>query len=201
MSESLINTITTGVCALLTAIGGWFGKILWDSYKARRDNTISEVIARVKCIYGYLAELRRETKAVRVLVIKAHNGGGKPKLSGALYASVLYGDWEHGMSDALEWVNQKLDVGYIETLNTMLSEPDGWVDAKTETLSEGQLKDMLNADNVEHVLFCNLSQTEQHLVYLTVNFAAGTTMNAWTRSSIRSTINNMRALFKSGPVV
>jgi len=200
MSESVVNTLINGLFSLVALIAGYFFRILLVWYKGKDSRKFAHVIGRVKDVYGHIGILRRETKALRVLVVKAHNGGGKPKLSGPLYASVLYGDWEQNMTDASEWVNQRLDEGYVTTLNDMLAAGEGWVDMRTENLKDGQLKDMLAADNVEHAMFFCLAQLHDSLLYLSINFGNANVMQARQRSIIREIVNNMRALFKAEPV-
>lgn len=200
MSDNVLSHIVTGIFGLLTAAAGWVGKIFWDLYRTRRDNTISKVINGVKDVYQYMNLLRRETGAMRVLVIKIHNGGGKPKLTTGLYGSVLYADWESGLKDGLDWVNQRLDPAYIDTLNQVLTAPDAWLDLNTDSLPDGQLKDLLAADGAAHVMFSNLVQTDNNLVLLKLNFSADVVVNARTRTTIRSVTSNLRTLFKQEPV-
>ena len=200
MNESTLNQLITGGFSLITAAAGWVGKVCWDLYRVRKDNTISKVINGIKSVYTCLSTLRRDTGAVRVVVVKVHNGGGKPKLTANLYASSLYADWGSGMRDGYDWTNQRLDPTFIDTLNSMLMAPEAWLDVTTEALPEGQLRDLLTTDGASHALFCNLAQTDHHLIALQLSFRPGTDMDAVVRTAIRAAVNDLRDIFKTEPV-
>lgn len=190
--------IIKGLFAILALLIGYGFRILMVWYKNKDSRRFTTALASVKNIYTELGDLRRGCGASRALIVKGHNGGGKPKLSGGLFASVCYGDWSAGMGDAMEWQKQRLDAGYVSVLNDMLSEEQGLIYVETEKLPEGsQLRDILSADSVAYSMFAMLVHKDDYLLFLCLNFSKDVVLDAGRRSRIRLGYNTLQQILRS----
>src|SRR5574339_509013 len=80
----------------------------------------SREIGKVVRIYDALHRVIEETKVQRILIIKAHNGGGLIKPDTPLFVSVLYEDYTHPL-DTVRNDYQKVEVDeeYIRLLRDL----------------------------------------------------------------------------------
>lgn len=135
-------------------------------------NRPSKQINKVVRIYDSLHRLIEETKIQRILIIKAHNGGGLIKPDNSLYISVLYEDYTHPL-DTIRNDYQKIEVDeeYVRMLRDLSFKK--YLRININGLKSGMLKDAYQKDDIRHaeahflgqdrrnVYFCTLVTTEE----------------------------------------
>jgi hypothetical protein len=169
------NKMSTAILAFLTALVGTGGfaailqTIRW--YKDRKDDPVQQGLIDVSKVYDNLQRVKSVTKAARAVLLKLHNGGGRPQVGHLMYSSMIYesyGDDEASMSHS--WQQERIDNDsqYREMLITMLD--SGCVMVETENMPECKLKDTYIANGVVRAIVKDVGKKKNEHYYLSVSF-------------------------------
>lgn len=133
-------------------------------------------IEKVVNIYDEMHRLLETTDVERLLILKAHNGGGVIKPSGDLYASVLYEDYRHPFT-TVKPAYQKLPVDseYARMLVDIIQNKKTAFD--TDTLRNSVLKGLYELEGVESSVVIYLGQDKKSVYY--VSFASSRKLIHW----------------------
>ena len=166
--ESVAAILTAlGVGAVLTKLTEWF----IQTQKARREDkkAFTKVFNAIKTLYSTLMTMLRESKAHRVILLKTTNGGGKPRLTGKLYSSIMYEAFESPLRSIKDkWEKQELDQAYMMMLFEM--NKTGVLEVRTSEMQDGILKTLYTKDKIIKSLIYRIHERETEYIYLSVNF-------------------------------
>lgn len=127
----------------------------------------SREIARVVKIYDTMHKVLETTDVERMLILKAHNGGGLIRPSTPLYVSVLYEDYDNPFTSVKEtYQKYMIDEHYLRTLNDLCM--DKKVVVVTEALPASMLKDIYQGEGVEYSEIHLLGQDRKNLYFCSV---------------------------------
>lgn len=144
------------------------GLLSW--IKKRKDKKpFKKAFVDIAKVYQELNDLMAVTGAGRILLLRSHNGGGKPKLGKPLYSTAEYEVCSNGSrSIKKDWVGESLDEHYIKMLLKVMTEGE-------VTLKLGELGDTLlgriyfNSHVLSSRVF-RIHEDEKSFYYLSVNF-------------------------------
>lgn len=120
-------------------------------------------------VYQELNDIMAVTGSNRVLLLRSHNGGGKPQLGKPLYSTAEYEVYSKGSKSIKEdWKGETLDEHYIRMLSDLMNDGEA-------VLKLGQLGDTLLGRIYfnSHVLSSkvySIFEDEKSFYYLSVNF-------------------------------
>jgi hypothetical protein len=141
-----------------------------DRRKANRESkqTFDEVLPKVNAIYEAMQEIQYKTGACRVLLLTAHNGGGRPAIGSLMRSSVVY-EVANGKAPMREsWQGQLLDYEYMKVLVGL--DAGGTYSALVSELKEGLQKQMLVSHGIVGTVLTKITTDEKNFYYLAVNF-------------------------------
>lgn len=186
----------TQILSLLFGTAG-VGTLLVKWYISQRDKRkdISTLLAGLSNIYSKMQQLLNETDANRFLILKAENGGGRPKIGSTINVSVLYEVLAGLPSIKDDYQKLPVDNEYISMLADASSH--GHASLVVSELPPCILKDIYVAENVKYSEVHYLCETPKAFYYcsiastLTTNFSG-----AKSRNSIHLSVNNIRNIMK-----
>lgn len=128
--------------------------------------TPKDQIRKVVLIFDTMNRILGESKVQRVLVLRAHNGGGIIKPSGDLYVSAIYDDYREPF-EATKQDFQKLeaDMQYAKTLLDVIQ--NGKVRYSIDNMPDGILKRVWKSIGVTHGLIYYLGQDNKNIYLCT----------------------------------
>lgn len=164
--------------------------------KREKDKAFTNIFKAVHQVYHVLQVILTNCKAKRVLILKTTNGGGRPKLTGRLYGSVLYEVVEKPLVAVKEdWQNQILDESYLEILFQMSR--DGYSVISTDEMQQGILKDVYITQGIEQSWLYEIAQRENEYVYLSVNFTDLDDQDTQVKNLFRVAVSQLVNLFNN----
>jgi hypothetical protein len=162
--EVFLALITGG--ALTALIKGLFDVV---RAKIANKHSFKNTIRGLNTIYSELDELKSNTKCDRVLILTAHNGGGKPRVGASIYVSALFETYDAGVRSIKEsWQGRAVDSEYAKMLSVV--EEDNIVVIHTEDLSPGILKDIYLTDKIKSSVVAKIKMTPDMYYYISCNF-------------------------------
>lgn len=153
----------------------------------------SRQIEKVVEIYDSLHRLIDETKVQRVLIFKAHNGGGFIKPDTPLYVSSLYEDYIHPLDSIRnDYQKMELDEDYVRMLRDLSVKKMLRINVKS--LKAGLLKNSYARDGVTYAEMYYLCQNRKNLYFCSiVTTIEGENFDTpIQRSTISLVINNIK---------
>jgi hypothetical protein len=121
-------------------------------------------IQKVVNIYDAMHDILDTTSTQRVMIFKAHNGGGIIKPSGELYSSCLYEDYiDPFHSQKAKYQKIELDGIYLKMLLETMQ--DGYVHLKTSEMKDGLLKGIYQSEGVTESRIYYLGRTKKYVFY------------------------------------
>lgn len=160
------------------------------------DHIIEKVLADVSNILFIMDQIVKKTDAVKVVLLKAHNGGGTPKIGNELNSTVLYevsNDDEYPVFRA--WRQQKLDKNYIRMLMNLII--DKTLNIVTEELPNSALKDIYLSHGIVFSKVIEIYRTPERYFYMSVVFKKGVEdLDPEERDYIRQAVSDIQAIYR-----
>lgn len=190
MNEILTVLFSSGITLFLTKEG----VSAFKQWKKKNKTRFNTVLPRVSEVYEEMNALLNTVKAGRVIVLKAHNGGGRPSVGTQLYSSAVYEVWGDLSSVKDSWQNQPLDEEYTQLLVQLESKGVLYMD--TKEMDDGVLKQLYFASHILHSVVVKIAQDEKSLYYMSINFSHPVDLSEPSiRESIRSSVNRLKQLW------
>lgn len=192
----------TAVAAFVTAlgVGPILLKLLEHVIKKRKDKNLekksfSSVLKATHEIYFILMLILRKCAAHRVLLLVSTNGGGRPKIGGELYSSVVFEAFENPMRSIREdWQKQKLDPAYVDMLYEMNKE--GALLVVADKLPENSiLRNLFKEQGIVQSYVVKVSEKETKYFYASVNFTRRVDIDEATKELFRSQFTKLSRIF------
>lgn len=163
---------------------------------AEIKSIIQRVTADIANILYCMDDVLLNTDAVKVVLLKCHNGGDVPSISGPLYATVLYEVKKpNEPSTAGRWQCQPLDDAYIKMLISLFKEKK--IVNETDKMVDGILKDTYMADGVSFAKVLEVFTTKGKYFYLSVLFKKQyAEVRAEERDAIRVCVNKIKNTYE-----
>ena len=178
----------------------WMAKTVYTEIKEwakrrREKKPFSPVFTKVSEVYETLNEMMLEMGADRVVLLRSHNGGGKPQLGHALFSSVEYEAWGKGLrSIRRSWSKQRVDEVYIKMLRKL--DESGYLDVYLETMPDGMLKELYFSNHVLASKVAKIHETKNDYFYISVNFSKTSDIdNAMMKTAFRKYVTILTNLF------
>ncbi len=191
-----MEELTYKIVALIFGTGG-IGFYLIKWYLNRKDGKkdITQLLTGISNMYSKMQQLLNETEANRFLILKAENGGGKPKVGCTINVSVLYEVVNGLRSVKDDYQKLPVDPNYI----VMLSEASlhGHSSMVVKEMEPCMLKDIYVDEGVLYSEVHYLCETDLAFYYcsvastVTTNFSGGRVRNRITLS-----VNYIRNVMK-----
>ena len=147
----------------------FFGKLISRLFKRER-NRFTQALVRIGRVHSDLVEFAQRHGAMRIVLLKAHNGGGLPKLGSPLYATVVF---EHVDGVDVEpvldnWQKRQVDYHYVETLCELVQNKVMIVSPESV---KGLLRTIYISASVGSSLLCHVGEIDENYYYISCNFA------------------------------
>jgi len=198
ISESIILALIgfAGVC--VTSLGTLWLKNKLENNKKDVHETFLNVIPRIHDIYTILNKLKSETNAVRVLILKTENNGGRPKAGCQLKSSVIYEVCDSPLKPVKDtWQYQVLDEEYVHVMSEMMLDPNKRKEIIREELDPTSiLYNVYVATNVAKSVIYEIQEREKEYIYISIIYDTLTPHSPEESDSKRIYINQLRQLFK-----
>lgn len=172
--------------------------------KARREEkrcngTFKRAFIDISKLYEELNFLLAKTAAKRVLVLRAHNGGGKPKKGYPLYSTAEYEVYQgSGNTIKQDWQKQPLDEYYI----SMLTELDQQEQLELKLFGmddESMIKKLYFNDGIFSAKLLKIFETKDSFFYISVQYAREVDFLDMNFDELsRPHINRIKQLFNDG---
>lgn len=190
MSDILTIVFSSGITLFLTKEG----VSAFKEWKKQRKSKFNTVLPRVSEVYEEMNYLLNTVHAGRVVILKAHNGGGRPSVGTQLYSSAIYEVWGDLTSVKDSWQNQPLDEEYTQLLVNLESKGTVYID--TSGMQDGVLKQLYFASHILHSVVVKIAQDEKNLYYMSINFSNPVNLEEpFVREQIRSSVNRLKQLW------
>lgn len=190
MSDILAIVLSSGVTLFLTKEG----VNAFKEWRKTKKGKFNSVLPKVSEVYEEMNGLLNDVGAGRVLILKAHNGGGRPAVGTQLYSSAVYEVWGDLSSVKDSWQNQPLDEEYTQLLVELNAK--GTLYMNTVDMDDGVLKQLYFASHILHSVVVKIAQDEKNLYYMSINFHTPVNLNEPTlRESVRSSVNRLKQLW------
>lgn len=172
--------------------------------KARREEkrcngTFKRAFIDISKLYEELNFLLAKTAAKRVLVLRAHNGGGKPKKGYPLYSTAEYEVYQgSGNTIKQDWQKQPLDEYYI----SMLTELDQQEQLELKLFGmddESMIKKLYFNDGIFSAKLLKIFETKDSFFYISVQYGREVDFLDMNFDELsRPHINRIKQLFNDG---
>jgi len=190
VSDLLTIVFSSGITLFLTKEG----VSAFKTWRKEKKSKFNSVLPKVSEVYEEMNGLLNTVKAGRVIVLKAHNGGGRPSVGTQLYSSAVYEVWGDLSSVKDSWQNQPLDEEYTQLLVQLESKGVLYMD--TKKMLDGVLKQLYFASHILHSVVVKIAQDEKNLYYMSINFSHPVDLSEPSvRESIRSSVNRLKQLW------
>ena len=139
MSDTLIGLLSTmlgagGLAAILQTVRWW---------KDREHEHVPQGLMDISKIYNILQQAKDVTDASRVVLLKLHNGGGRPQAGNSMYSTALYEVYCDGQTPiAQNWQAERIDNDgqYREMVIEMYD--NGITRLSTHEMPQSKLRDL-----------------------------------------------------------
>lgn len=157
--------LSGGVSVALIGILGKYLEFRWTNRK--KGKATIDVIKAVANIYEMMHRVTSETAVQRMVIFKAENGGGKPKVGAHIYVSAIM---ESIRTPVLPIVNEyqrlRADASYIELLSEVVTK--GHAAYKSSEMPQSLLKTIYLAEKIKYSEVYFLHVTEDAIYYCSV---------------------------------
>jgi hypothetical protein len=144
-------------------------------------STPEKQIKKVNNIYDEMHRILSDTPVERLLILKAHNGGGVIKPSGNLYVSVLYEDYDQPFKSVkANYQALPVDKDYARMLLDVLNQKKVFINTETAP-STSILKSLYELEGVKSSAIYCLGQDKKAVYFCT--FSASKPLEDWLDSS------------------
>lgn len=178
-----------------TALLGYLYKIYKDWKAEKRD--IGAVFKQISSVYNNMNTVLQETKANRFLILKTENGGGRPIVGRAIYASVIYEDYNSPFKSVRnEYQRLLVDQEYIQMLIEAQSQGVSSLVVK-QMPDKSILKRIYTQEQVKYSEIFYLHQNKKEYWYCSI--ATNEDVDHYNGSDglrIELAVNNIREIFK-----
>ncbi len=158
----------------------WYGKdmalkfmreVVLRKLRGNPEVRMKAVLKSMVNVNASLTHVARNTEACRVVLLRASNGGGIPRLGNPLYISAVaeYTDPDTN-SFLTRWQRRETDPPLIQLLYKLSQNKN--VHVSIEELS-GSLKDTYDVDKITDTYIVELLTTERSLWFVAVDFKHG----------------------------
>ena len=167
MSENLIALLASPVILLVVRE---VYKDVREWTKRRRDKKpFKKAFLDISQIYQEMNNLMVSVNAGRVLLLRSHNGGGKPKIGKPLYSTAEYEVYQNGTSSVKDnWKGEVLDESYIRMLSNLQTENE--LILKLADIEDGLLRRVYFHGHVLASKVYKIHEDEKSFYYLSINF-------------------------------
>lgn len=154
--------LSGGVAVALVGILSKYLERRWDKKNAV-VKTSARVIKTIASVYQSMQKALVDTDIERVVILKAENGGGKPKVGAHIYISAIME--VHSINNSILDNYQRLraDSSYVEILSDLISK--GKVVIDPTSVDESLLKTIYQAEKITYSEIYYLHATEEAIFY------------------------------------
>ena len=138
--------------------------------KKAEKNPFQKAFVDISKLYAELNALLVDVKGDRVVLLRSHNGGGKPKIGSPLYSSAEYEVFQGGSQSIKgNWQNQPLDQHYIKMLKEL--DEQGSLELRMVSMdSESMLKKMYFNSKILCSKVIKIHETKDSFFYISINY-------------------------------
>lgn len=191
----------TVVLSILTAIasGGWTAYTYWDRKQIdqrKSSRVFSRSLQSIDDVYSALRNIVHKTSAHRALLLRVQDSGDVPVPGKDLYSSIVYE--VHDQTDdpyKENWRSQLIDAQYTSMLTQLAR--DGSIENVVADMDPGILKTVYKSKGTKRALLFSIHQEPAYFFYVSIVFRSETPQTILERDEIRSSINNLRNLFRT----
>lgn len=141
----------------------------WKDKRDKSSFNFNIVLENIHKVYSVLDKLRKDIGCERVLILKAHNGGGIPAPDTSVYSSILYESSSAQVENLKSnWQNQLIDKPYAELLLDIYK--NDRVKLVTNDTKPSILKAVYEANNVTVSYVYRISTKFKRFIYLSIHF-------------------------------
>lgn len=185
-----------GAGGLVSLIRWWFDRL--DRQAAAR---IPKILQAWSEIHRILQNIRYETPAGRVVVVKIENGGQMPKLGGTLFSTVIFESYGSGRMGSKREAWQKRPVtdfyAHVVTQIYECSQEGQHYIVCRDNMPDGEpLRDTYDTDGVDMSVLYELYSTEGAYYYVALNFARPFEPDARFRELMRDEMRRLSTIFR-----
>lgn len=128
--------------------------------------TPKEQIRKLVLIFDTMNRILAESKVQRIVILRAHNGGGIIKPSGDLFISAIYEDYRYPFeASKQDFQKLQVDMNYARTLLDIIR--NGKVEYIVEDMPDGIMKRIWQSIGVKHALVYFLAQDKKNIFFCT----------------------------------
>ena len=167
MSENLIALLASPVILLVVRevykdVRAWI--------KVKRDKKpFKKAFLDISQIYQEMNNLMVSVNAGRVLLLRSHNGGGKPTIGKPLYSTAEYEVYQSGTISVKDnWKGEPLDESYIRMLSRLQEQNE--LILKLGKIEDGLPKRVYFHGHVLASKIYKIHEDEKSFYYLSINF-------------------------------
>jgi hypothetical protein len=190
----VFNAISGMLSEILIASGGVavITKGIKSFIAKRKIKKFTNGLLDVGHLYDILQEIRAELNCDRILITKTTNGGGIPKVSTSVYATILHEVYD-SIKDSIknEWQQRPVDSFYWQFLCNL-------VKAKKVILSvseiDGELRKSYERHGHKKSYVIAIKSTEEMFIYMSFVFSRDE-ISAAEEDKINATVSRVRNLF------
>lgn len=189
---------------LESAVVVYLVKEVWTYWKTRQEEKRNEksfqkAFIDIAKLYEQLNGLLVSTDCDRVLLLRSHNGGGKPKLGSPLYSTAEYEVFKGqiGMIKP-DWQSQPLDEHYIKMLKTL--DDVGSIELPLYGMEPtSMLKKLYFANRIHSSKIIKIHENKDSFFYLSINYTRSVDfIDENFDERARPYITRIQNLFKDG---
>lgn len=119
-TATTLETVLAFVVTLMTASGGGFALLKFYIKSRMEQKSFRNVTSNIADLYDVLQEARGRLGAERILVVKAHNGGGPPRVTSPLKSSILYEVYDEKVAPLKPgWQDQPSDEQFVRVIKRL----------------------------------------------------------------------------------
>lgn len=187
--------LTGGVAVAVIGVLGKYLEHLWTTRQAKYPKGMIGAIAKISRVYNIMRDTVENTSFDRVLILKAENGGGIPKLGSPLYTSVVMEMYAPSLKPIQDrYTRLKLDAQHIEVLLNLYLKGSNSI--QIDNLPESNLKYIYLSEGLHSSRMFYLHSDKDAMYYLTLATSAKSlSYNDLIRAE--SAASTIATLFKS----
>lgn len=141
----------------------------WQDKKKTKLTNFDILLNKVHKVYDTIDELRKELGCDRILILRAHNGGGLPSPDNNLYSSIVYESSSKEVGNVKDtWQRQRIDKPYANLLLDVYK--DGKAKVVTEHYPESILKNVYTSQNISVGFVYKISTKHNRFMYMSIHF-------------------------------
>lgn len=185
-----------GVAVTLIGVLGKYLEYRWTQKKFT-PKTSAKVIKAIADIYQHMNKAISHEGIDRVVILKAENGGGKPKVGGVIYISAIMEVHKNSPSQILQdYQRLRADSNYVELLSDLLSKYK--VDLNVDEIKTSLLKTICEAEGIKYSEFHYLYATDEALYFCNFSsFSELNPLNSEVRLAIEVATSQISEIFKN----